>query len=130
MPDGVFLVRHGGPEYPEGFFVTTSWQGTIYHVKVFVANKLNFINSQYSFRSLYELVEHYTKYPMVAMDVSIQLRTPIPHAPLYFKEPWFHMKMTKAAAERVLAATDISGAFLVRFSESMANCLVLTFRYV
>lgn len=131
LGDGTFLVRTSVTFVGE--FCLTFWRnGQVNHCRIKCKlddhhTKYYMSDSKY-FDSLYSLITHYRRFPLVAPDFSITLQEPVPQPKKHETEPWYHKHTGKIQADEILKSIKTEGAFLVRPSENDQNCYTISFR--
>ena len=133
LGDGTFLVRPS-ETFVGGYSLSFLRKGEVHHVPIRDRQLENghcryYLVDQVYFDSLYSLICHYKTNPLKSAKFNILLGAPVPPQNPHESKPWFHPKISRQHAEKMLTHIPSEGAFLVRPGERVLGSFAISFRY-
>lgn len=135
MGDGTFLVRRSDT-FVEDSLISFLHQGRIHHLKINTLTNSSgrtrfYLSKQITFDSISALIAYYQTNMMRSHGIAQILKEPITQQNLlksaHVSKDWFFGDMSRVDAEEILRKFRISGAFLVRLSETEKDYYSLSF---
>ena len=87
--------------------------GQFVHCRICCSEGKFFLNDQYSFLNLFELIETYRREPLITAQFTVLLRESVTPQADHIQKPWFHASINRTEAESMLRRVKQEGAFLV-----------------
>ncbi|RWS00136.1 phospholipase C gamma-like isoform X3, partial [Dinothrombium tinctorium] len=134
--NGTFLVRESEsrtttyyePQYVLGFLLKGKALHCLIRLHSESKRKKYSIQNNKLFSSIYELIDHYKHHPFRVKGCLVTLKRFVPNLDNHLYQDWFHGQATREISNKYLINQGKAGSFLVRASESIANCFVVSFR--